>query len=388
MTSPETPRTGFALPAAVFALVVVGVLVTGGFYVARQESRIGVASKHATQAFYLAERGVSDVAADPDITMLNALSMWGDTVVADTVGEGIWEVEITRMAPQTYFLDGTGTITRGGAILGGAHRRIGMIAKLFTFDLDAPAALTTQGSLRIGGSTEILGNDLMPSDWDAYCTDPQENKPGVMIDDTTNISYNGGAWTVDGDPALQEDSTLTADKLLDLGGTRFDDLARLADIEFPGTITLTVTAPDSVFSGGSYVCRKGSNFNWGDPLHPGAACFNYFPLIYAAQSLHISSSDSGQGILLVEGDLTITGGFEFFGPVIVKGTLSTTGTGGHIRGAVIAANVDLDTTKVLGNALVQFSSCSVSRALLNNQNLTRLRPLAQRSWVDLSNIAN
>jgi hypothetical protein len=72
--------------------------------------------------------------------------------------------------------------------------------------------------------------------------------------------------------------------------------------------------------------------------------------------------------------------------LVVKGTLSTTGTGGHVQGAVIAANVDLDTSTVLGNALVQYSGCSISRAVLNNSNLTRLRPLAQRSWVDLSNV--
>lgn len=70
----------------------------------------------------------------------------------------------------------------------------------------------------------------------------------------------------------------------------------------------------------------------------------------------------------------------------MKGTLSTAGTGGHVQGGVIAANVDLDTSTVLGNALVQFSSCAVTRAVLNNDDLTRMRPLAQRSWVDLSNV--
>jgi hypothetical protein len=387
MMSHDNTQRGFALPAAVFALVIVGVLVTGGFYVARQESRIGVASQHAAQAFYLAERGVSEVIATPDAAMLTSLPIWGDTAVAGTVDGGLWEVEVTRMAQQTYFLDGTGQVTRGGAMLGGATRRVGMIAKFFTANIDPPAALTTQGSLTIGGSSEIIGFDADPDTWGDYCdSNSLQDKAGIMINDTLNIKENGVKVIVDGVPATAEDPSITAESLLDLGGMHFDDLAALADITFPYSLTLTQTAPDSLLASGNWICRPG-DYNWGDPLNPGAVCGSRFPIIYATNDLHISSSASGQGILLVEGDLSITGGFEFFGPVIVKGTLSTTGTGGHIRGAVIAANVNLDTSKVLGNALVQYSSCSVSRALLNNSSLTRLRPLAQRSWVDLSNVA-
>ena len=40
---------GFALPVTVFALVVVGVITTGGFFMARQEGRIGVASEYAVK---------------------------------------------------------------------------------------------------------------------------------------------------------------------------------------------------------------------------------------------------------------------------------------------------------------------------------------------------
>ena len=40
-------KRGFALPVAVFALVIVGVITTGGFFIARQEGRIGIASEYA-----------------------------------------------------------------------------------------------------------------------------------------------------------------------------------------------------------------------------------------------------------------------------------------------------------------------------------------------------
>ena len=40
----KSGRGGFALPVAVLALVAVGVLVTAGFWMAEQETRIGATS--------------------------------------------------------------------------------------------------------------------------------------------------------------------------------------------------------------------------------------------------------------------------------------------------------------------------------------------------------
>jgi len=85
-------------------------------------------------------------------------------------------------------------------------------------------------------------------------------------------------------------------------------------------------------------------------------------------------------VLIVNGDLSVQGGFEFFGPVLVKGSLKTTGTGGHFNGGVIAANVDLEQNTVLGNAVVNYSSCALIRVLTATANGSVLR---ERSWVNL-----
>ena len=174
---------------------------------------------------------------------------------------------------------------------------------------------------------------------------------------------------------------------MEFGDLLWDELKAMATKTYSSYQVVTQLGPDSVSVGaGSYECRESTLSNWGDPHHPTAACGNYFPIIYAAHGLKISASDAGQGILLIDGDLEVTGGHEFYGPVIIRGTLTTTGTGGHFVGGVIAANVDLDLSTVLGNAVVQFSSCAVTRAILNNPSLTQVRPLARRSWVDLSSV--
>lgn len=377
-------RRGFALPAAVFALVIVGVLVTGGFYLARQETRIGVASERGTAAFYLAERGANQVLSEWDMSTFGSLANWNTAVKTDTVDEGIWQVAVTRMTDRLYFLLSSGIVTQGRGMLGNASRMLGLVARLNTAEIQPPAALTTVGSLTIGGSSYIIGHDSIPHGWSGYCGSPGASAPGVLIDSLSNVNTVGTDYELEGDPPTAENSTLTPDSLLSFGELGWNDLVAMADIIFPSNTVLTQLGPDSISVGGSYVCNSSNNRNWGDPIHPGGVCGAYFPIIYAAHKLSVNANDFGQGILLVEEDFAVQGGFTFYGPVIVRGELSTAGTGGHFNGGVIAANVNLETSTVLGNALVQYSTCAVSRAILNNSSLTRARPLENRSWVDLS----
>jgi len=380
-------KSGFALPAAVFALVVVGVLVTGGFYLARQETRIGVASGRATTAFYLAERGANEVLSQWDPARFGVLGAWGTATVADTTDSGIWSVNVTRMSNRLYFLLASGRVVDGSAVYGEASRMVGMVARLRTANMEPKAALTTIGELRFGGSAQIFGEDYVPSDWPGECDAPGPVKPGVLIDEKTNIKYTGGKQSIDGDPPVSEDSAMTSDDLLVFGDMTWGELVDLASKIYPvGVSTITQLGPDSVDVDGTWQCNRAARENWGDPHHPSGICGSHFPIIYSRGNLKIAASDAGQGILLVEGNLVVSGGLEFFGPVIVRGTLTTTGTGGHFIGGVIAANVDLEASTVLGDAVVQYSGCAVQRAVLYNTDLTQVRPLERRSWVDLSSV--
>lgn len=379
-------RRGFALPAAIGALVIVGVLVTAGFYMAQQEVRIGAASRFSAMAVNVAQSGVNNILVN-ETSALSSLAIWGDTVLTDSANAGNTEVTVTRLAQRIFFLDATATVTEGGAMWAGATRRVGLVTRLTSANMDPPAALTTQGTLKVGGSSIVNGNDSTPSGWSSHCdTTSFTNKPGLMIDDTTQISTSGSKFDVSGSPAIQQDTTINTASLLSFGDMTWDDLTALASVTFPsGTSTLNTMAPDSSLVGSKYTCRTSVNTNWGDPYKPDGVCGAYFPIIWAKGSLKLTGG-YGQGILLIENDLDVQGGAEFYGPVFIKGELTTQGTGGHFVGGVVAANVNLGTSTVLGNALVSYSSCSVERAVLNNSALTKVRPLAMRSWVDLSNV--
>ena len=158
-------------------------------------------------------------------------------------------------------------------------------------------------------------------------------------------------------------------------------LTAAATLSFSGNWTLNGLAP-AYNAGGS--CNTSVMTNWGDPNRatPAGKCEDYFPIIYFAgngTTIHISGG-TGQGILLVDGDLIVDGGFEWYGPVIARGHVTTQGTGGHFNGGVMAADVDLEQNTVLGNAIIDYSKCAIDAALVGAGIPKRLK---QRSWADM-----
>jgi hypothetical protein len=375
------------LPVAILALVAVGVMVMGGFFMARQETRIGVASENAQTALHVAEEGINSTLANWQPATFN-VGAWNTATVNGAAPGGNWSVSVMPMTMRLYYLDATGSASAGGALWSGATRRVGLLARIITAELYPPAALTTVGDLSFGGSAIVDGRDTNPAAWAGLCLEPKEDKPGIMIDDSSAINYNGNENNIInnqlfGVPKILEQPDMTSEDLLVFGDMTFDELAAEANI----VLTSAVSVAPAVVNG---QCNTAVLSNWGAPLLPTSPCFNYLPIILLKgenTNFHFTQG-IGQGVLLVEGDIQVTGQFEFYGPVIVKGSLITTGGGGgkHFYGGVIAANVSLDDQKVLGTADILYSSCAVTRALIGNGALHRVRALGSRSWVDLSSI--
>lgn len=381
---------GFALPAAIGALVIMGILVTAGFYMARQELRIGVASKHAALALNIAQVGANDVMANWSGYQLGNIAVGSDTTLTDSVAGGVWTVSIRNANNFIYHLDVTGTVTEGGALWAGATRSIGIVTKMLYADIDPPAALTTRGTTIVKGNAVISGMNTTPASWAPYCTTFSTNDvTGVLTNDTSLIGTGGGG-TISGSPAYDQDSTIVDATFTTFGDMDWEELVALAraegkDVTSWGSTPDGAIEPDTTGSGG---CNDTTLTNWGDTL-PSAACGSYFPLIYhGGPELRMMAGGYGQGILLVDGDLSLRGGFLFYGIIIVQGTFSTQGSGNRIIGAVLAANGTIDDQSVTGGSEITYSKCAVQRAILNNSSLSRARPLTRRSWVDLTAVRN
>ena len=184
---------------------------------------------------------------------------------------------------------------------------------------------------------------------------------------------------------MEEDTTITTDSLSNFGELNISDFAAIATwVLTPGASALP--NPAAAFNpDGS--CNVNLASNWGDPgdhststSYVETRCSGYFPLIYVDGTAKLQGG-RGQGVLVIAGDAQISGGFEFYGPVIVQGQLSTTGSGGHFFGGVIAANVDLDQNSILGDAQVNFSQCALDRARNGAATAFQMR---ERSWVNIN----
>lgn len=375
---------GFALPTALGALVLVAIMVVGGFASVRQEYRVGLGSERSNRAFYAAEEGVTRVLAQWSAQDYANLANFESLTRTGTADGASWSVEVTRLTPRSYFLDATGTVTEGG-LLAGATRRVGMTVKVRTAELTPPAALTTRGVVSVRGTAEVHGEDVNPQTWGAVCAapNPANNKPGVITDATGNVTTQG-ASEVTGNPPFVKDPSINSQTFQQFGDMTYADLVALATKSYPGG-NINNTAPR--LTGGG-LCDTAHMQNWGDPLNPAGPCGGYFPIIHIAGNGRIQSGGVGQGIMLVDGNLDLRGSFVFHGIIVVQGRFQTQGNGNRILGGVWSQNADLETEVLTGGSVVQYSSCAATRAMLNNDALSRARPLMERAWVDLSSASD
>lgn len=80
------------------------------------------------------------------------------------------------------------------------------------------------------GGSSLGGLDTIPSQWAiANVCDPQEDRPGVVWQDTERVDVSA-ASNLDGAPPVAEDTLMTVAHLLLFGGCTYDDLAAIADI--------------------------------------------------------------------------------------------------------------------------------------------------------------
>jgi hypothetical protein len=387
---------GFALIGAVFALVVIATLVAGAFFASMQEDIIGRSTQTFQRAFDAAEAGMATrIVAWPTTSVtLNGLSVGDSATYVDTLPDGKSTVTsyVRRLNTQLFLIR-----TLGGS--GTSSRMLGAIAKLQLANLNIQASLTTRSSLSIGGSSFIDGRNTNPTGWG--CDAVSNELAGVRTADSNLITTSGGGHSglaafIAGTPLIQQDTTVKDSIFTNFGGLTYWDLAAMASITFNGNVPNSFK-PAPV--GDATTCDGSNIGNWGEPWRTGGyivGCINYFPIIHVAGTVTVVngvttvtngtgnlslSGGRGQGILLVDGDVDVTGGFEFYGPVIAMGHFTSHGTGGHFNGGVMAADVNLELNTVLGNALVTYSSCTILRALTASANA---RLIKERRWMDLT----
>ena len=210
--------------------------------------------------------------------------------------------------------------------------------------LDPPAALYSKTSVFVkGNSTIVDGHD--------YCG--VDDKPGIIT--TTDTIARSGTPTIDGLPEHPAPPDLpgqvinsSLDLPLDEYVSYLKDYASDANTyNYIGNKTLTGMDWGSLTGGEST----------SDPLKPtGNANIVYFNM-NAVNTIKLAGGCHGEGILLVNGNLEVSGGFAWYGIVIATGALTFTGGGEkNITGGILAGNMTSVEVDLAGNVGILYCS--------------------------------
>jgi hypothetical protein len=379
-----------------FALVLLGVLVTAAVAVTRLDRATANNSVYAAEAQSAAEAGLVTLAAAWTPSMALSIPIWDGTPLTEWSG-GLQSLgsnplivhvdSVRRLNRQLFLIRSIGRrLDAGGGVL--AELEVGQLLRTVRPTVGVNAALTVVDPLSLTGNAFFVsGINTLPPSWPAGECDPLDSRG---VDDLVGIRSASATGVqpadldnVDGFPRrdVPADPSVTASTFTDFLDFTYSSLASQ-----PGVKVLTGSPVSGVgpLVDATGQCDQSAPLNFGEPLRnppEGAAvlaCIEYRPVVNATGvSTQFAPGARGQGILLVDGDLDLVGGFEWAGLIIVRGQLTVTGTGNSIYGAVLARGGSIATGTAGLDLDLQYSACAVERAL---GGATWVRPLGQRSW--------
>lgn len=366
-------RSGLALPMVLGAITLIGTLIAGVMYLATQDYRVGANTLNESRAEAAAEMGLNRLTTDWD-QKKNTTMVTGDTTRLNytDVGAASVNVFVTRL-PGPFFWAVSEAQTRGNSLQYGSRRRYGGLFRLNIPAMTILGAVTAAGNVKVSGNVSINGNDSIPAGWS--CTGALTNVAGAVITPTATVTTSGSVVVTGNPPSTTSAVAADSNTYFNYGGATYTSLAAMADITLPGG-NYAGMAPVAVAG----VCTKTLTTNWGDPTRPGGACATYFPIIHFTGDVKLTGG-TGQGIILVDGDLTEAGNFSFTGIIIARGTVKASGTSNAVTGMIMAAAVDLsDAVTLTGTTKLQYSSCAVQQVLSTTAPLVAAKG---RGWVNL-----
>jgi hypothetical protein len=376
------------MPVALFALILMTILITGVLLTSTTELVLSHAQRDATQDLYTA-----DGAIDAYVAQLN--QQLQPTPAAGVTWPSSDPVARVYVAQEAFFQTTTGPTEQNRLTyysvraepLNGGRSVVSYIrvrqATLPDIDLsEVNAALTLGGDARVGKNSK---RTYKISDGTATACDQPPADHAVLWADGVDVEFPPS--TADGmfqgtrttDPEGRDRDQLISDIL---GGLTIRDLAWGADIRFGSYFGESSWSTSTVSSRNS-----DPRYNWGCPgaleTRSGFACAGADYDAGQVRSVAIDAENGnvvmnnyhGQGILIVvNGTLVISGDFTFRGLIIAERNVRIIGSGSSaptIEGAVISAGqvlVDGEASPgpggsfAEGAASIYFNRCALNLA--------------------------
>ena len=372
---------GFALPVALFALVLLATLIVGVLFVATEELRAGRSDIADQRALAIAEWAVEQAVSEwrPEH---NTGMATGKTVLlnAAAVSEGeTVEVSLTRTQLRSFWLVASAAVRDGR--FAPARRAVGVSLRLDEPPVPLQAALSAEGIVTVRDGGTVSGEDLAPSAVHGRrCAElPRGDAAGVLAPDSTSVcgeTCTGEAPTgVSGSPPVAASASVSSDSTV----------ARPTQVLY----TLLAGRATAVLAGGTIIARPVESngvcdativTNWGDP-DGTTSCAHHFPVVVSRGSVVLAAGSVGQGVLLVDGDLELEPGARFAGVVVVTDDITLRGPNSELVGVAVAGDGDrAGGSRVVDGGAIRFASCAARVAALGAAQVGRT---PERWWSEL-----
>jgi hypothetical protein len=352
----DNERRGFAIPIALLVIAALTIMIAGGFSVVSAERRSVADQKSQISAFRIAEQGLEIFLVRRDSLMTAQYGINGythvpgakDSALVNVAGGYAW-VSLTRIRPPkgsqsgVYVARSKGTETAGA--YAGTPQGVRTVAQYVLWEpapMQVLAGWTALSGLQKNGAAGTIGGIDLCGDSAAVA--------GVIV--PMNPGYTGKVVAV-GNPPI--DSVAPDSVAID-----WNAIVNL------GAITPTITLP-----GGSW---------------PYTALLDttYYPIIRVNGDFSLPSS--GQGMLIVTGNFTISGTSTWKGVLLIGGDITSNGNNG-VQGATVSGlNVKLGTyvptSTANGTKQYNYNSCAVAKANTTLGALVTLRNTWVDNWVE------
>ena len=331
----------------------------------------GVAARAIAHSEAVRGRSGGDAArAGADATVAAIWANWDPVArAADSVGTStrmlatgdsvVIEAHVSRTSPRLWW------VTAQSWSLGASASRLVPRATGFALWLAAGAAIPSaavsgDATVTVDSLATIRGGRTTPPGWscvgdaplDALALGPAAPPPIVLGALRGTISGPGGIGASTAADWEAEWNRMTA----------------VASHRFPRD-TVVTPMPDSSASGCS---------GWGEPDRSvrGAACIRRFAIVHASGALTLTGG-RGQGVLLVEGPLTLDG-TAFTGLILAHASVRLTG-GARLLGGVVIAGPQRSpvTFGVADSSLIAASSCAMAASLVGG---ALFREVPSQAW--------
>ena len=335
--APRKARRGFLLPFVLVALVLVAALAgaTGlGAWRAMRSARLAWNGERATQA---ADEALAITSADWDGNAFAETAIgarWARTVT--TADGASVDVALVRTAPLTVVMEATARSSVHGSP-DTASRRVTRVVSLAAPRFPLLGALTVLSTLRVTGTADIDGRDLL-SATDGCAPARDSASIGGVYAGSASVA---AAASVRGSVTVLAPGIASPE--IEAHRATFDSAWTAAAARIGRQVSI---APSGAL---------GSARPW-SARHVTASDS-------AARSIVLTGSSMHEGLLLVDGDLAVRGTMRLRGLLAVNGSLDVTGGTLDVEGGVVTRDGNAGTSHAGSGVWVRYSPCTVLRAM-------------------------